>query len=314
MEKTKIEWCDSTFNPITGCLHGCEYCYARSMANRFKTPGVEVGEGVQAIEMEEPLVSEKDGKVQPYPFGFIPTFHKYRLDQIRHWKNEKPKNVFICSMADMFGRWVHYDWKIEVLEALKQAPQHNYLFLTKDPTGYDIWPTKKHPDALVHELYTENMWTGVTFTGYDRLRSWSQGDEDAPRWFKSYDEYLRRMNGNLLPGKSHRFLSIEPLLRDVCEIESEDRPGQKLMEQFIHRHRYAGDFEWVIIGAESGNRTGKVAPKREWIEKLVGLCRKAEKPVFMKDSLVPIVGEENMLREFPRELVHDGKTDEGTAL
>ena len=35
MKKTKIEWADYTWNPVSGCLHGCEYCYARKIANRF---------------------------------------------------------------------------------------------------------------------------------------------------------------------------------------------------------------------------------------------------------------------------------------
>lgn len=35
MNKTKIDWCDSTWNPVTGCFHDCEYCYARSIATRF---------------------------------------------------------------------------------------------------------------------------------------------------------------------------------------------------------------------------------------------------------------------------------------
>ena len=35
MQRTKIEWCDSTWNPVTGCLHECEYCYARKIAHRF---------------------------------------------------------------------------------------------------------------------------------------------------------------------------------------------------------------------------------------------------------------------------------------
>ena len=34
--KTKIDWCDATWNPVTGCLHGCEYCYARGIAKRFR--------------------------------------------------------------------------------------------------------------------------------------------------------------------------------------------------------------------------------------------------------------------------------------
>lgn len=42
MDKTKIDWCDSTWNPVTGCLHGCEYCYARRIAERFA--GFEPGE------------------------------------------------------------------------------------------------------------------------------------------------------------------------------------------------------------------------------------------------------------------------------
>lgn len=33
--KTKIDWCESTWNPVTGCWHGCEYCYARKIAKRF---------------------------------------------------------------------------------------------------------------------------------------------------------------------------------------------------------------------------------------------------------------------------------------
>lgn len=33
--QNKIDWCDSTWNPITGCLHRCEYCYARGIAERF---------------------------------------------------------------------------------------------------------------------------------------------------------------------------------------------------------------------------------------------------------------------------------------
>lgn len=33
--KTKIDWADSTWNPVTGCRHSCEYCYARKIAERF---------------------------------------------------------------------------------------------------------------------------------------------------------------------------------------------------------------------------------------------------------------------------------------
>ena len=35
MQATKIEWCNSTWNPVTGCLQGCHYCYAKRIAERF---------------------------------------------------------------------------------------------------------------------------------------------------------------------------------------------------------------------------------------------------------------------------------------
>lgn len=36
MEKSKIEWTDSTYNPVTGCYNNCPYCYAGRIANRLK--------------------------------------------------------------------------------------------------------------------------------------------------------------------------------------------------------------------------------------------------------------------------------------
>lgn len=132
MEKTKIDWCDSTWNPVTGCLHGCKYCYARGISNRFSGGGEKWCED-KLIVLEEKVYAEESEKAEPYPYGFVPTFHKYRLDE---YAAKKKRNIFVCSMADLFGKWVPTDWKIEVLEACRKAPQHNYLFLTKDPIGY----------------------------------------------------------------------------------------------------------------------------------------------------------------------------------
>ncbi len=59
------------------------------------------------------------------------------------------------------------------------------------------------------------------------------------------------------------------------------------------------EVKWVIVGAESGNRKDKVLPKKEWVETVVRTCEDNGISVFMKDSLIPIVGEENMRRDFP---------------
>lgn len=292
--KSKIEWCDSTWNPITGCLHGCEYCYARKIAQRFGAVRIG-GMNGQICELNEPYRRSKDGQINPYPYEFLPTLHRYLLDKPQHWK--KPRNIFAGSMADMWGAWVPDEWKIEVMEACRKAPQHNYLFLTKDPLGYHIWPTKEHPDYSDVGARTDNMWLGVTYTG----------TEITPREHQEWDNnfwYIWRMGANILPGNHHTFISIEPLRRDICEVEDE-RDGGKILENFLRPGSFGTPskfFEWAIIGAETGNRKDKVTPKREWVDKIVELCDRGSIPVFMKESLLPVMGEENMRRDIPPEL------------
>ena len=293
-EKTKIDWADSTWNPVTGCLHGCEYCYARRIAERFggasETHNNEcchecqwITEGTGEIhELDEPIYDYDHGRNAPYPFDFDPTLHRYRLDEPRRWT--KPRTIFVCSMADLMGEWVPSPWKQDVIAACKAAPQHRYMFLTKNPYGYDIWPTKERP--IEHRFDQDNFWLGCSMTGM----------EDLSRYDGHYGRYLYAMGGNMIPGKSHRFVSIEPILTDVMELPGYHSGYTALREEISSR--YAGCIEWVIIGAETGNRKGKVAPERNWIEKIVNCCDKAGKPVFMKDSLRAMMGDD-FRQEFP---------------
>lgn len=149
MNKTKIDWCDSTWNPVTGCLHGCEYCYARGIANRFGFGAYEPN--IDERVLIEPAVSA--GKKVSYPFNFEPTFHKYRLNEYR---TKKGRNIFVCSMADLFGEWVPDEWIEEVLKACEKSPQHNYLFLTKNPKRYE---------KVLDRYMPPNMWFGWSQTG-----------------------------------------------------------------------------------------------------------------------------------------------------
>ncbi len=179
MNKTKINWCDSTWNPVTGCLHGCEYCYARSIANRFGLPyAPKIGdEGMEGavkrdsvegmdtmLELEKPYV--KDGEANHYPMAFYPTFHRYRLSD---YIGKKGRNIFVCSMADLFGEWVPDSWIEEVFKACEKAPQHNYLFLTKNPMRYV---------ELINntDFFTKtkgNMWFGYSYTGKECKQWWN---------------------------------------------------------------------------------------------------------------------------------------------
>ena len=67
-----------------------------------------------------------------------------------------------------------------------------------------------------------------------------------------------------------------------------------------------GGARWIIVGAETGNRAGKVKPEREWIENIVETARITGAAVLLKDSdTMREVWGDNLLQEFPPELEHD---------
>lgn len=164
--RTKIDWCDATWNPVTGCLHGCEYCYARKIAERFGSNQMPIFTKLPVLD--EPVRSTdlyaymrdagiSAGKIQPYPFDFTPTFHRYKLDEPLKWR--KPRNIFVCSMADLFGDWVPDKWIEQVFEACEAAPQHRYLFLTKNP--------KRYKELQLKGKLPKQHWYGTSVTRKD---------------------------------------------------------------------------------------------------------------------------------------------------
>lgn len=256
MNKTNIEWCDSTWNPVTGCRHGCEYCYARRIAKRFggydKSDGtITTHNPLPRAELHQPLtITQRSGKTvnSPFPFGFEPTLLRYRLEEPQHCR--ELQTIFVCSMADLFGAWVPDEWIEAVFDACKKAPQHRYLFLTKNPARY-------YKLALRGKLpQGDNYWYGSTITNPDDIF-----------WFS---------------GSHNTFVSVEPIL---TEFPPERIPPFETVK-------------WVILGAMTGPGSKEHAPGRETIYNIV---KAAGSPIFMKDSLIPIVGEENMLRELPWE-------------
>lgn len=254
MEKTKIEWADSTWNPVSGCLHDCPYCYARGIATRFGgcdlAPDGKTDE--QIITLTERLkATTKAGVVHnaAYPYGFTPTLHEYRLNDPS--TKGFGKTVFVCSTADLFGGWVPDEWITKVFDACKAAEGHRYLFLTKNPSRYlELAEAGNLPKG-------DEFWYGSTTTG--------------PLMDAFYGSGF------------HTFASFEPIL-----------------EKFGTPGNIGGPFgtEWAIIGAETGNRKDKVVPKREWVEEIVDTFHAAGKPVFMKDSLKAVWGED-IITEFP---------------
>lgn len=122
-----VDWAWWTWNPVTGCKNNCPYCYARDIANRF------------------------------YKEGFEPTFRPERLSAPQNTKvppeaetDVAARSVFTVSMGDLFGPWVPQEWIDAVLEAVRKAPQWNFIFLTK------------FPKRLVEIDWPENAWVGTT--------------------------------------------------------------------------------------------------------------------------------------------------------
>lgn len=71
MNKTKINWCDSTWNPVTGCLHGCEYCYARGIAKRFSGGGEDWTDDKLFVLNEKVYGEESERRVLTHMVFFL---------------------------------------------------------------------------------------------------------------------------------------------------------------------------------------------------------------------------------------------------
>jgi protein gp37 len=131
-ESKDIEWAQWSWNPVTGCLHSCSYCYARDIANTKRMEKV-------------------------YPNGFEPSFRSNALNAPKNTKvpsealtDARFKNVFTCSMADLFGRWVPIEWINAVMNSVKSHEEWNFLFLTK------------FPQRLSEIEIPDNAWMGTT--------------------------------------------------------------------------------------------------------------------------------------------------------
>jgi len=134
MARTKIEWTENTWNPVTGCTKissGCKFCYAEVMARRLKAMGQE-----------------------KYRNGFKLTLHPETLQEPYFWK--KPRMIFVNSMSDLFHKDIPIDYIQKVFKVIKENPQHVFQVLTKraeilryyDSEGWLEWP--------------HNLWMGVT--------------------------------------------------------------------------------------------------------------------------------------------------------
>lgn len=111
MNRTKIEWTERTWNPITGCTEvslGCKNCYAKKMAKRLKAMG-------------NPR----------YKNEFKVTIHDDLFEQ--PFKIKKPSLIFVCSMSDLFHEDVEFNHIKQIFSVMEKASHHTFQVLTKRP-------------------------------------------------------------------------------------------------------------------------------------------------------------------------------------
>ena len=137
MAQSKIEWTESTWNPLTGCNKispGCKHCYAERMAKRLHAMG------------------------QPnYANGFKLTMHPQALEKPLEWKT--PQVIFVNSMSDLFHKDVPLDFIQNVFDVMKRAHWHQFQVLTKRSERLmELGPQLE---------WTDNIWMGVSVENAD---------------------------------------------------------------------------------------------------------------------------------------------------
>ena len=250
---TRIEWTDATWNPVTGCSKvspGCKNCYAERVFPRAYS-------------------GRKFTDVQCHP---------ERLEQPLHWK--KSRKVFVNSMSDLFHEQVPDEFIDDVFGIMALTPHVTYQILTKRPVRMESWftglaglETRESAVQRAAEHRGKIIWDARGNTTYLYHCATAKAVENRRRWCgwplpnvhlgvsvenqetKSRIDILRNVPAAV------RFLSLEPLLEDLGELDL----------QGIH---------WVIVGGESGPHARPMHP--DWVRSIRDQCVAAGVPFFFK--------------------------------
>lgn len=232
-DKSAIEWTDATWNPVTGCTKvspGCDNCYAERFAERWR--------GI---------------KGHPFEQGFDVKLHPDRLEIPYKWK--RPRRIFVNSMSDLFHREVPDEFIDRVFSVMAINSRHTFQVLTKRAERLRRWAQREDALALIDDHATcawmaavppdavyplPNVWLGCSV------------ESAAYRWRV---DMLRETPAAV------RFLSIEPLIGDVGELNLDG-------------------IDWVIVGGESGPRSRPM--HQQWALHVLEQCEAAGVSFFFK--------------------------------
>lgn len=186
-------------------------------------------------------------------------------------------NVRRFHMTEDFSRPEYFPGKLKLMD--RKRPQNLLLTGMSDFSDWDsewreevfariarnpqhqyIFLTKR-PEKIQFSTELDNVWFGVTVTSAKE-----KGRIQAMR------EHIRA---------KHYQVSFEPMFDDIGEVD------------------FTG-IEWIVVGTETGRRKGKSESKTEWVWNLTDQAHSRGIPVFMKEDLLPVMGEEQMVQELPQ--------------
>jgi protein gp37 len=130
--RSRIEWTELTWNPVTGCIKispGCKFCYAEKLAKRLHAMGA-----------------------PGYENGFAVTLHPHRLNHPRLRK--RATTWFVNSMSDLFQEKVPFTFVDQVMDVISETPQHRYQILTKR--------AERMAEYCRTRTMPQNAWLGVS--------------------------------------------------------------------------------------------------------------------------------------------------------
>jgi len=249
--ETKIEYCDSTVNPVMGCS-GCElyhrepernHCYAARLTRRY------AGRPGWPWHFEEPMAfPERLEKALRWP----------DLRGTRRagkpWLDGKPRVIFVNDLGDGFcpGAPPVEVWLYPYLEAMADSP-HVWLFLSK-------WPLRMYEAFIRGGRWrgAPNFWFGTSYTGM-------MGSG------RLVDLGLFADRGSVA------WVSLEPLLGPVVEDLVRPSNGSDADGSLLYPIEF---LDWVVMGGETGPgaRTAEVKGFLDVYE----ACREWRVPYFFK--------------------------------
>ena len=176
-----------TWNPLTGCIHGCEWVIA---------PWTSGDRAVRYAECYAKTIADRYNS--GYPNGFADSyFHPRRLAEPK--KQRDPAGIFLDSMSDLMAHNVKESHIEAVLQVCEETPEHIYLLLTKNAP------------RLVNFDFPPNVWVGVSTPADRMFGKYLDYHQRRAYMFKALD-VLSNINAGVY------WISMEPLNGDYADI------------------------------------------------------------------------------------------------